>query len=144
MAATSTPSASRSRRAASPAMRVPSTASAISRTLGADSSGTSGRVVTVRPSIPDRAAATAPRVAAGHRLAMTATVRAWFSAISATETSTLARTSSGAPRPETTSSTGTPILAATRALRSSSGVPATSVKSEPSIMTTSWSRATAR
>ena len=86
----------------------------------------------------------ASRVAGRHLLATTATVRACSVAISAMETSTEERTSSGAAAPETTRRTGTPRLAATRALSASSGLPATSVKSEPSIMTTSCSRATAR
>ena len=98
----------------------------------------------VTPSMPPRASAIAWREASGQRLARTAAVRPRLSEISAMETSTLARTSSGAPAPETTRSMGAPILAATRALKDSSGLPATSVKSEPSMMTTSCSRATAR
>ena len=125
-------------------MSSPSRASRTSPTLGAVRRGISGRVVVVIPSMPAIAAETASRVAPGHLLATVATVRAWFSAISAIETSMLERTSSGAPSPETTRRTGTPMFAATRALRASSGVPATSVKSDPSMMTTSWSRASAR
>ena len=90
------------------------------------------------------ALATSWRVPGWQRLASTATVRAWFSAISAMETSAEERTSAALWSPETTSSTGAPMLAATRALRESSGVPATSSKSEPSMMTTSCSRAMAR
>ena len=144
MAHTRTDSASRSSSVSSPAMRVPSTASSTSRTTGAASSGTSGSVVEVMPSMAVSASPTAWRVSGRHLLATTATVRAWLSAISAMETSTEATTSSTSFCPETTSSTGTPMLAATRALRASSGLPATSVKSEPSMMTTSCSRAMAR
>ena len=87
----------------------------------------SGTVVVVTPSMSAIAAAMASRVSAGHLLATAATVRAWPLAISATETLMLVRTSSGEPFPATTRRTGTPMFAATRALRASSGLPATSV-----------------
>ena len=97
MAATSTDSASRSSRASSPEMSVPSMRFMTSRTEGAARRGTSGRVVVAMPLMPRRAWATAERESAGHLLATTATVRARLSEISAMETSTELRTSSGAP-----------------------------------------------
>ena len=127
IAPTSTSRTSRESSVSSPPMSVAPTASASSRSVGANSSESSGiaQTGTCPQAMWDRIASSSVAAA---RLTTHATTCAWFAAISVCAISATSRIWSGVRfRPLTTSTVGAPRLAAIRALYASSVGPATSV-----------------
>ena len=143
IAATMTPSASRPSASGPPPISSPSHAARTSAIVGAISRSSAGSTYTGTSAVTP--AATASTSVGCTRFATTATTSVPILCVMVSVTETAAWISAAVRRcPETTHSAGRPRLSATRALKASSPVVATSAKSVPTASTASDVSASAR